>query len=194
MENNLTCCFTGHRPNKLGGYDWNTQKNREIAKVLFKKIIELIKNQGIKKFIFGGALGTDQLAFAICEKIKKIHNLNLYLILALPFDNLDIKWFNKDRQRLKHQRNLANEVILVDELKDKRYHCELNGLGNYHISKMQNRNKFMIDNSTHIIAVWNGTKGGTANCLNYAFRNHIASSKQVWIIDPNSLKIDMRYC
>ena len=32
---------------------------------------------------------------------------------------------------------------------------------------MQKRNEFMVDNSDLVVAVWNGTSGGTANCLAY---------------------------
>ena len=28
-----TICFTGHRPNKLDGYDWNTPKNQRIKEL-----------------------------------------------------------------------------------------------------------------------------------------------------------------
>ena len=27
MNSVKTVCFTGHRPNKLGGYNWNSKKN-----------------------------------------------------------------------------------------------------------------------------------------------------------------------
>ena len=31
-----TICFTGHRPNKLGGYNWNSKK-KYINKELYQK-------------------------------------------------------------------------------------------------------------------------------------------------------------
>ena len=34
--------------------------------------------------------------------------------------------------------------------------------------KMQVRNKWMVDNSDLVLALWNGTDGGTANCVRYA--------------------------
>ncbi|PAD70641.1 hypothetical protein CHH83_02225 [Bacillus sp. 7586-K] len=33
---------------------------------------------------------------------------------------------------------------------------------------MQKRNEWMVDNSDYVIAVWDGTKGGTGNCVKYA--------------------------
>ncbi len=48
---------------------------------------------------------------------------------------------------------------------------------------MDKRNKWMVDNCDLLIAVWNGTSGGTANCVNYAK----SINKQIIIINPNSL-------
>jgi len=32
----------------------------------------------------------------------------------------------------------------------------------------QKRNEFMVDNATHVLAYWDGTRGGTYNCVKYA--------------------------
>ena len=49
---------------------------------------------------------------------------------------------------------------------------------------MMMRNKYMVDNSDVVIAVWNGKKSGTGNTVDYALKN----GKKVIIIDPNTLK------
>ena len=48
-----SCSFTGHRPNKLGGYDWYDPKNIAITKEIRKTVIHLIVNKNINTFIFG---------------------------------------------------------------------------------------------------------------------------------------------
>jgi uncharacterized phage-like protein YoqJ len=35
-------------------------------------------------------------------------------------------------------------------------------------AKMQVRNEWMVDSSDGVVALWNGTAGGTANCVRYA--------------------------
>jgi uncharacterized phage-like protein YoqJ len=40
--------------------------------------------------------------------------------------------------------------------------------GGYSPEKMQVRNMFMVDNANGILAMWDGTPGGTRNCLEYA--------------------------
>lgn len=45
---------------------------------------------------------------------------------------------------------------------------------------MMKRNKYMVDNSDYVIAVWSGKPGGTGNTVRYA----IKSRKEVYYIDP----------
>lgn len=33
---------------------------------------------------------------------------------------------------------------------------------------MQKRNEYMVDHSDKVIAVWDGSKSGTKNCIDYA--------------------------
>jgi uncharacterized phage-like protein YoqJ len=173
----LTICFTGHRPNKLFGYDWNTQGNQDLMSKLKKIIIQTLVQEWNSpsytsptygaKFIFGGALGIDQMAFDVCYDIVNDYDGIYELEVAVPFDGQERKWFNKtDIDRYKWQLNEANKIIVVDKL-DK---YKLKGIfeGDYHPAKLQKRNEYMVDNSDIVIAVWDGSKGGTANCVKYA--------------------------
>jgi Uncharacterized protein conserved in bacteria len=40
--------------------------------------------------------------------------------------------------------------------------------GGYSPYKMQVRNEWMVDHSERIAALWDGSKGGTGNCIKYA--------------------------
>lgn len=55
----MIICFTGHRPDKLGGYDWNSPNNQIIIKELSMAIMNILEeNEGERfHFICGGALG-----------------------------------------------------------------------------------------------------------------------------------------
>lgn len=176
-------CFTGHRPNKLFGYDWHTEKNKKLMNLLFKNIIYNIKNNNVNTFISGGALGIDMMSFYIVNYIKNKHNIRLKNILALPFKNQGIKWNDTDIKKLNYYKKIADEVIFVDECELIKYNNNLNGYGNYHISKMQKRNEFMVDLSDIVLAVWNGSKSGTKNCIDYANKNN----KILKIIDPREI-------
>jgi uncharacterized phage-like protein YoqJ len=188
-----TCAFTGHRPDKLGGHDWRSQKNIDIGNKVLEQIEYLINEHNVTRFICGGALGIDQMAFSICSKLKETKYPNLYLILAMPFEKQDAAWINeKDKVRLKKQREKADEVILVDELKDYRYKVNDVPVSEYHPAKMQKRNEWMVDNCNYLIAVWDRSKGGTANCVNY-FNRQIGSGRMIIRIDPNSLESEISY-
>ena len=184
MNNVLDVCFTGHRPNKLGGYDWNNPTNQRIYKTLKEVVICIIKDNLPKidtfNFITGGALGVDQMAFEIVYWLKqhKHSDITINLILAMPFEKQASAWRELDKEKLRSQMNRADKVVLVDTCDG--YMMPDIPVGEYHVQKLQNRNEYMVDNASLVVAVWDGTKGGTANCVNYAKKQ----GKPVITINP----------
>jgi len=159
-------------------------------KALKNKIIELINDTDLHesnfKFIVGGALGIDQMAFEICYKLKysisKFKSCKIELELAMPFKKQASKWFNKeDIDRFYTHQQQADIVTLVDTIEG--YEYKGVPVGDYHPAKMQIRNKYMVNNSNVVIAVWNGSKGGTNNCVNYAKEQN----KEIVIINPDEI-------
>lgn len=159
-----TCCFTGHRPNKLGGYDYNSPKNLRIKEKLEEAIVFLIEEQNVDTFVVGGALGIDQMAFDVVYSLKKEYP-NIKIIVAVPFKNQAGNWIPTSVSYYENQLKLADKVIFVDtldEYKIKGYEEDV-----YYPAKMQKRNEYMVDISDYIITYFDGTKGGTKNCLDY---------------------------
>lgn len=176
-------CFTGHRPNKLGGYDWNSYKNIKIMQELKKEIIKVIEANKDKEtlFICGGALGIDQMAFEICHKLKTKYN-NIKLEVAIPFKNQPNNWFNKDDvKKYKEQLEKADTVTYVDKIEE--YKIKGYSEDAYYPAKMQKRNEYMVDNSEFVIAVWDGTRGGTANCVRYSKK----LGRDIIVINPKEI-------
>ena len=68
---NKTCCFTGHRPNKLFGYDLSNPNYQILAKKIKYVARVLIEQNGVDTFITGGALGVDTIAFFAVQSLKK---------------------------------------------------------------------------------------------------------------------------
>lgn len=141
----MVLCGTGHRPNKLGGY----------GKLVFEELT-MTACQGlgnvvgsVEKVISGGALGWDQaLANAAIR-------LDIPLCLALPFDGFECKWPKESQELLHRLIKRADEVVLVSD-------------GSYAPWKMQTRNVWMVEHADTVLALWNGSDGGTANCIRYA--------------------------
>ena len=183
----IKIAFTGHRPNKLGGYDWNTEKNKKIIKKLKQTIINKINENKYNEkdfyFITGGALGIDQMAFDIISEYKKIANsINIITEIAVPFKNQSNKWFNKiDINRYNRQLENANKVTYVDTLE--RYDKTSTKQGEYNYKKLQIRNEYMVDNCDILVVVWDGSKSGTKNCVDYATK----IEKEIIRINPSKL-------
>ena len=140
------CCFTGHRPEKLNMNEF------EVKKLLEKAIDEAIE-EGFTTFISGGSRGVDLWAAEIVNKKKKT-NPNLRLVMALPHPDFEKRWGAKDRLLLDYVVKNADFVKMVSE--------------NYYKGCYQVRNQFMVDRSSLVIAVYNGTVGGTRNTIIYA--------------------------
>lgn len=168
----MVLAVTGHRPGKLYGYNMLDDSYKELYE-LIKKII--IKEKP-DKAITGMAIGVDLLfanaVIAINDNNwidKKIH-----LHAALPCLDQETKWPN-------HTINAYNELlsrcdstkIIVNELYADAKYC------------MHARNKYMVDNCDILLAVWDGTPGGTGSCVKYAK----SVNKHTIYLNPSTLKM-----
>lgn len=140
----MIICGTGHRPNKLGGYSPEVFENLKTLAHMY-----LCVATDLKGVISGGALGWDQaLAQAALD-------LRIPTTLALPFPGFEDRWPEKSKTFLHAQMHRADKVVFVKD-------------GPYAGWKMQERNKWMVDNADHVLALWDGSTGGTSNCVQYA--------------------------
>ena len=148
--------FTGHRPNKLGGY--GQSPTRDLIEKRLRSLLDALKPS---KCISGMALGFDQWAAQICI------DLGIPFVAAIPFKGQELKWPCKSQSAY---------LVLMAKAIDVKVVCE----GPYAAWKMQERNKWMVDQADEIIACFDGSPGGTANCLAYAR----LLGKTIHIIDP----------
>lgn len=146
----MKICVTGHRPGKLYGYNLSDVRWQNL-KMRFKQI--LIENH-CTEAITGMALGVDTVfALAVLELKEEGYNIQLYC--AIPCRNHSCKWIEESIQQYNDILSKADTVKLVSDEEYKPY-------------LMQKRNEYMVDLADKVIAVWDGTKGGTANCVQYA--------------------------
>jgi len=134
---------TGHRPDKLGGY------TLEIRERLRTTAREYLAFEDVSRCVVGMAQGWDQAFAYAC------FDLGIPFTAAIPFVGQERVWPKESRWQY-HQ------------LIDRAQHVEIVSPGGYSPDKMQVRNEWMVDNADKIAALWDGTKGGTANCLQYA--------------------------
>ena len=137
---------TGHRPEKIFSKNYYSQDNLKHL-IKFAKI--KIKEHNPEKIISGMALGWDQ-ATALAA-----YGLNIPVIAAVPCYHQDSKWTITYQNLYKQLLDKASEVIFVHD-------------GIYNHKCMLERNVFMVDNSDEVLALFDGTSGGTMHCCNYA--------------------------
>lgn len=141
----MIICGTGHRPTKLGGY--SVKAFNDLIFFAEKWLKEnKIKATGV---ISGMALGWDQ-ALAIAA----IRN-GINLTCAIPFKGQELAWPSDSQKLFNRILDKSQEIFYVSK-------------GSYSPSKMQIRNKWMVDRSDLVLAMWDGSSGGTANCIKYA--------------------------
>ncbi len=160
-----TCCFTGHRPKSLP-WGYNETGLKCLAfKIKLKHIIEKQLDKGVTNFICGMAMGVDLIAAEMIIKLKKRYE-NISLEAAIPCKNQTNKWSFDYVERYKNILEYCDKVTYISE--------------SYTYDCMLKRNKYMVDNSDVVIAVWNGSsRSGTGATIRYAN----AKNKEVIIIN-----------
>lgn len=153
----LYVCFTGHRPDKIGGYE---NENPEVEKFVRYWLTEatrrIIEKFNDVTFISGCAQGVDTYAAEIIlEHKEKYKDKNIKLTLAMPHKGFGDNWPPSAKQRLYSLLYKADKVSFVRE-----------SFTNPIV--LQIRNEWMVDRSNIVIAVWDGSVGGTRNCFKYA--------------------------
>ena len=149
--NKATCCFTGHREDKL-------RRMGMVVRRELKKTIRQAVKDGYTTFITGMAYGVDIWAGEIVADLKK-RNKDIRLIAAVPFDGFESGWDDEWKKRYHELLEKADEV---------HYICD-----RYFRAAYQRRNEWMVDRSSRVIAVYNGEPGGTRNTINYAEKHQV---------------------
>ncbi len=136
-----TCCFTGHK-------NLTQEQAIEALHLLIKRVNELTI-EGYTHFISSFANDTDVLLAQIIGSFR-YKNKNLVLEAVIPIEN---KLNSLDK--IKYALMLYNKVTVMQEQRG--HEC------------FQKRNKYMIDNSGVVVALWDEKTSKEAyNAVNYA--------------------------
>lgn len=145
------CCFTGHRPEKMEEID---MLGYDIACEVYKAM-----NAGFTTFITGGAKGMDIIAAEAVLLMRERVNGLLKLVVALPYPTFGQRWTDEWKWRFERMIRRADKVISISAK------CTY--------SAYRQRNEWMVDHSSLVLAVYSGAKGGTRNTLKYAEKTGI---------------------
>jgi uncharacterized phage-like protein YoqJ len=151
-----TCCFSGYRPNKL---PWSYHETDERCLLLKKKLYDVITaayHSGIWYYICGMAMGCDMYFSEAILKFRETHP-DVTLEAALPCEDQAAKWNEAIRERYFRLLRQCDKETYVSR--------------RYTPNCMLLRNKYMVDKSATLIAVYDGRFGGTMHTVGYAEAN-----------------------
>lgn len=155
----MILAVTGHRPGKCFGY--TTDPIQVAITIEMWKTLQRIKPEVV---ITGMALGVDQTMACVCIA------MNIPFVAAVPFKGQERVW-STETQKVYFE--------ILKHAKDVQYISE----PGYAAYKLQIRNEWMVDSCDKLLAVWDGSTGGTFNCLKYAQK----VGREIIRIDPNNL-------
>ena len=97
---------------------------------------------------------------------KKYPDKNINLIAVIPYEGQTNNWSDDWKHRYADILNQADEKVLLQK--------------HYTRGCLHARNRYMVDNSSFIIAVFNGEEGGTKYTIDYARKQGL----RIKILDP----------
>ncbi len=100
-------------------------------------------------WITGGAVGLDTMAALFAMR----HAIRLWLILPFPLHVMSKYWNADQKSALRNTWDYAEKTTVLAPA--------------YDVSIYQRRNERMVDLSDMVAAFWDGSRGGTGNCVGY---------------------------
>lgn len=155
----ITCCFTGHRPSKL---PWGLDEADTRCLDLKRRIQDAVDSayeEGFRHFICGMALGCD---FYFAEAVLDLRSRggDVTLEAAIPCPTQADHWTEEEQRRYRTLLAACDYETMVQH--------------RYSPGCMQRRNRYMVDHSALVIAVYDGMPGGTRQTLEYALRRGVS--------------------
>ena len=153
-----SCAFTGHRPKSFPWKYNETAPNCVLLKEVLAGQTRALADRGVTDFLSGMAQGTDLWYSQIVLDLKK-KNPVLELRCILPCKGQESKWTASAQEHYRSILAQANEVINVGQ--------------KYSWVCMLNRNRYMVDHASILLAVYNGAhRSGTGMTVHYAQSKH----------------------
>ena len=169
-----TCAFTGHRPKSFPWKYNEAAPGCVLLKEVLAKQIKLLADRGVTDWLSGMAQGVDLWCAQIVLDLRK-ENPALKLHCILPCEGQESKWSASARERYRSILAQANEVIYVGQ--------------EYSRDCMLERNRYLVDHSSVLLAVYNGTRrSGTGATIRCALKE----KREVIIINPVSRNISLQ--
>ena len=155
----ISCCFTGHRPEKLP-WLYNERDPRCLSlKQRIAHAAEAAYEEGYRHFLCGMALGCD---LYFCETVLALrqHHPDITVEAAIPCPTQAGAWALDQRERYETLVRSCDFETLVS--------------AKYTPYCMQRRDRYMVDHASLLIAAFDGTPGGTQYTMQYAMSRELS--------------------
>lgn len=168
----MTCCFSGHRPMKL---PWGLRESDErciVTKQWIAAQLEDLYSLGYRHFICGMAIGCDTY-FAEAVLTLRERYPDVSLEAAIPCADQANRWNKKQKEIYAGLLSRCNYVKIFQE--------------QYTNGCMQQRNTYMVNHSSALLACYDGRPGGTMSTLLYAKKEGL----EIRMLDIEELKVSL---
>jgi len=127
-------------------------------KARLRDAVEAAYSEGMRHFICGMARGCD---FYFAELVLELrqNRPDITLEAAIPCATQSQRWPRPEQERWQSLVSACDQETLIQE--------------QYTPDCMLRRNRYMVDHSALVIAVYDGTSGGTRRTLEYALRQKV---------------------
>ena len=161
MDREKICCFTGHRPDKL---PWGADETDLRCRRLKGSIAQEVEDAyaaGYRQFVSGMARGSDLYFAEAVLELRERHR-DVELECARPCETQADGWPARERERYQSILDRCDIETMVQHRYDR--------------ACMLRRNRYMVDRSSRLIAVYNGVPGGgTYQTLLYAMKKGLTT-------------------
>ena len=145
------CSFTGHRPEKMKATEAEVKEKLSVA---IKDAIAA----GYDTFLSGMAPGVDIWAAEVVLEMRRA-GVPISLVAVVPYALFGLSKQYGDAEKYNDIVAQCTDVQMVSN-------C-------YHRGVFHERDRWLVDNSSLLIAVYNGTEGGTKYTMEYATKKGV---------------------
>lgn len=165
----MKLAFTGHRPEGLPfGENEDAQSCRVLRRLLWEEIVKRI-DDGYDTFYCGAAKGADIICGELVVLAQEKLSMPVQLICVVPFKDQAKGWSDSWLCRYNTLLEKSSQVIQLSE--------------HYYRGCYYTRDRYLVDHTDALIAVYSGRRGGTAYTVQYANEK----GKEVTILNPYTL-------
>jgi uncharacterized phage-like protein YoqJ len=168
--------FAGHRPPRLGGY--GAGENSPIARnvrIVLDHVVDqiIIAYPRAVAFLSGMAQGVDTWAAETVIAQRDAGARHARLVAAIPFAGQERVWPQAAQERYRSILARADEVVVLRHPTTIPTSAQVAGW-------LHARNRWVIDRADLLVAVFDGSPGGTAEAVRYARDRRVPVAR----IDP----------